>query len=445
MELKTKFFIENSLNECMPFGEIYEAKDATPEYPAKEAPKVKGYFGFIGLKYMKRVKNIKKLCVDYINTYVEGSLNVAKNIDKVKLVEDVENLATELGFKMTGLNTRGRETTASTKEGVAFLTGDKAVMDKLASIKNQISVYASKSASLKEWATLMVEKSKEIACQIVFDKTKEMVGDKDKVAELEEKFNKALKEKEAELEEQKKKTEEISKKMEKYGDFSSMNHDMYTFNDIKEFAKAKYEKDFKLGAFDENSELYKARKDFYLNSKSKWGINNFDDIEKEVGNAMSDAIVSEIIDGINGDDKKEEAKNEIANYLFASYMAKVSDLKKNQYLSPVDLKILRVNLPSFVKSKIEGSNKALEELGYADFPKFTDNAINGEKLNGIETVGLDKDKLRAIASEWAYTFGEDCLYTEKLNEGFAVKDQKPVYERKRVLSFDEFVAENIKK
>lgn len=445
MELKTKLFIENSLNEYMPFSEIYEAK-GTIEYPVKDAPKVKGYFGFIGLKYMKRVKNIKKLCVDYINTYVEGSLNVAKNVDKVKLVEDTENLATELGFKMTGLNTRGKEASASTKEGVAFLAGDKAIMDKLASIKNQISVYASKSASLKEWATLMVEKSKEIACQIVFDKAKDMISDKDKVAELEEKFEKALADKDAELEEQKKKTEEISKKMEKYGDFSSMNHDMYTIKDIEEFAKAKYDNDFKLGAFDENSELFKARKDFYLNNKSKWGINNFDDIEKEVGNAMTDAIVSEIIDGINGDDKKEEAKNEIANYLFASYMAKISDLKKNQYLSPVDLKILRVNLPSFVKSKIEGSNKALEDLQYADSPKFTNGYnINGEKLNGIETVGLDKDRLRAIASEWAYTFGEDSLYTKKLNEGVEVKDQKPVYERKRVMSFDEFVAENVKK
>ena len=80
-------FIEEQLNTLMPFSEIYE-ENKPIEYPVKDAPKVSGYFGFIGLKYMKRVRNIKKLCVEYINTYVDGSLNVANKIDKVDLIKN---------------------------------------------------------------------------------------------------------------------------------------------------------------------------------------------------------------------------------------------------------------------------------------------------------------------------------------------------------------------
>lgn len=51
--------IDLELNKLMPSGSLNEAE-------VKEAPQIKGYFGFIGLKYMRRVREIKKLCVDYI-------------------------------------------------------------------------------------------------------------------------------------------------------------------------------------------------------------------------------------------------------------------------------------------------------------------------------------------------------------------------------------------
>ena len=228
-------FIEEQLNTLMPFSEIYE-ENKPIQYPVKDAPKVSGYFGFIGLKYMKRVRNIKKLCVEYINTYVDGSLNVANKIDKVDLIKNYKNLATEVGFKVSqGFSTQGTTQTSDNKEGVAFLTGDKAVMDKLNSIKSQIKTYSSKSASLTEWASLMIDKSHMIACQIVREKTDEMIDDKEK-ENAQKEFDKKLAEADKQIEEEKKKTEELNKQFEKYGDFSQMNTNIYTAKDIDKIA-----------------------------------------------------------------------------------------------------------------------------------------------------------------------------------------------------------------
>lgn len=424
------------LDAYMPFSGIYEAT----EYPVKDAPKVKGFFGFIGLKYMKRVKNIKKLCVEYINTYVEGSMNVANNMDSVKLTGALENLATEVGFKSSGFNTYGKEKGASTKEGVAFLTGDRAIMDKLTSIKNQIGIYASKSASLKAWAGLMLEKSREIACDIVFNKTKEMIKDEDKVKELEAEFEKYKAEKEEEIEEMRKTTEKLSKEMEKSGDFSSMNHDMYDLKAIREIAKTDYTKDFAMAWDDKDSGIFKLRSEFYLDNKSNWGMDNFDGVAEAIGKAMAGNDVQSELSKIDGDDKKAEAGNEIGNYLFASYMARVSEIKKGQYVSPVDLKILRGNMRTF-KAQITGSSKAREDMEYSDKPVFM-QGISSDALDKAEETSVDRNKLVNIAREWSYTFGEECLYPEKVekaNESFSKPD---TYVRPRIMSFDEFVNES---
>lgn len=445
-------FIEEQLNTLMPFSEIYE-ENKPIEYPVKDAPKVSGYFGFIGLKYMKRVRNIKKLCVEYINTYVDGSLNVANKIDKVDLIKNYKNLATEVGFKVSqGFSTQGNAQSSDNKEGVAFLTGDKAVMDKLNSIKSQIKTYASKSASLTEWASLMIDKSHMIACQIVKEKTDEMIDDKEK-EKLQSEFDKKLAEANKKIEEEKKKTEELNKKFEKYGDYSQMNHDMYNLKDIADIAQTDYNNDMSLPLDDKKSKIYDIRRKFYTDPKSKWGLNDFSKYNEDIDKVLTSDVVTQKLEGISNDEQKEQAKNEVKNYALSVLLAKDADVKnKNQYLSPIDLQILRNNISAIGKATIEGSNRASEKMGsYRATPVFKVSKFKGDELNKIDVLNMDRNLLATIAGEWGYTFGECTMYQdkeEKTNEGslYEIEIKNQINETKHyVMGWNEFLKEHLSK
>lgn len=430
-------FIEEQLNTLMPFSEIYE-ENKPIEYPVKDAPKVSGYFGFIGLKYMKRVRNIKKLCVEYINTYVEGSLNVANKIDKVDLIKNYKNLATEVGFKVSqGFSTQGTTQTSDNKEGVAFLTGDKAVMDKLNSIKSQIKTYASKSASLTEWASLMIDKSHMIACQIVKEKTDEMIDDKKEKENAQKDFDKKLAEANKQIEEEKKKTEELNKQFEKYGDFSQMNTNIYTIKDIDEIAKTDYIKD--AGETFTESAIAKERKSFYTNPKSNWKQYDEEGIAKAVSNVVGDAKISEKFNALS-----DEEQNQVKNLIVSAYLAKTADVKKaNQFLSPIDLKLLHDNLTGVMGKTMDADPiKEYKEL------KIKVNGINLDDLvKSFNDIKLDDAKLLEVAGEWAYTFTPKRLYSDKLNEGFYnIENGSQLNETKHyVMGWDEFLNEHLSK
>lgn len=429
-------FIEEQLNMLMPFSEIYE-ENKPIEYPVKDAPKVSGYFGFIGLKYMKRVRNIKKLCVEYINTYVDGSLNVANKIDKVDLIKNYKNLATEVGFKVSqGFSTQGNAQSSDNKEGVAFLTGDKAVMDKLNSIKSQIKTYASKSASLTEWASLMIDKSHMIACQIVREKTDEMIDDKEK-KKLQSEFDKKMEEANKQIEEEKKKTEELNKQFEKYGDFSQMNTNIYTSNDIDKIAKTDYTK--VAGEAFTESAIANERKSFYTNAKSNWKKYDEEGISKAVANVVGDAKISEKFN-----DLSEEEQNQVKNLIVSAYLAKNADVKKaNQFLSPIDLKLLHDNLTG-----VMGKTMDADPInGYKEL-KIKVNGINLDDLvKSFNDIKLDDSKLLEVAGEWAYTYTEKRLYADKLNEGFyTIENGSQLNETKHyVMGWNEFLKEHLSK
>lgn len=429
-------FIEEQLNTLMPFSEIYE-ENKPIQYPVKDAPKVSGYFGFIGLKYMKRVRNIKKLCVEYINTYVDGSLNVANKIDKVDLFKNYKNLATEVGFKVSqGFSTQGNTQSSDNKEGVAFLTGDKAVMDKLNSIKSQIKTYASKSASLTEWASLMVDKSHMIACQIVKEKTDEMIDDKDK-ENAQKEFDKKLAEADKQIEEEKKKTEELNKQFEKYGDFSQMNTNIYIAKDIDKVAKTDYIK--VAGEAIGESEIANERKSFYTNTKSNWKKYDEEGITKAVANVVGDAKISEKFNALS-----EEEQNQVKNLIVSAYLAKTADVKKaSQFLSPIDLKLLHDNLTGVMGKTMDADPiKGYKEL------KIKVNGINLDDLvKSFNDIKLDDAKLLEVAGEWAYTYTEKRLYADKLTESiYNIEQGTQINETKHyVMGWNEFLKEHLSK
>lgn len=160
--------------DCFERISLNESEEKLPtKYPVKDAPKVKGWFGLISVRYMMKVRAIRKLCIQYINSYVENALNVAKNLDKVNMFEEMRNLATDLAMSYD--DKKNRERSVNTKAGLAFLSGDKALQDKLSAILGQIDTHAQKSDQLKEWADLMKLKSKEIACNVVYNETREII------------------------------------------------------------------------------------------------------------------------------------------------------------------------------------------------------------------------------------------------------------------------------
>lgn len=433
-------FIEEQLNILMPFSEIYE-ENKPIEYPVKDAPKVSGYFGFIGLKYMKRVRNIKKLCVEYINTYVDGSLNVLRKMDKAKTLKGAETLATEIEYGATGFSTNKKEKRADSKVGVAFLTSDKAILDKLKSIENQIKIYASKSAALTEWATLMVQKSNMIGAQIVYDKASETLDENDK-ERLDEEIKDAIDKKDKELEEYKKKTEEKIKGFEKYGDVSQMNHDVFSKGDIEKIGNTDYKQE--LEVYGNDTELGKNRVAFY--SKNNWNLKEVID-NTVLDSVIQSDVVKNILNSINNDNDKEKVENVIKNYAVASYLAKTAEVKKsNQYLSPYDLQILAANLSGITNIvKKENPDKS-SILKNAEFG----NLVKGDDLNKIKEIQLDNEKIAVVAAEWKYTFGEESTYldkVEKANDSFNYNsDGKLLNETKHyVMGWNEFLNEHLLK
>ena len=218
-----KYNVNEQLDAFMPrFTDndtINEEKLPT-KYPVKDAPKVKGWFGLISVKYMAKVRNIRKLCISYINTYVEKALDVVENLDKVKMFSEMKNLATDLAMSYD--DKKSNERSVNTKTGLAFLGGDKAMAEKLDAILAQIDKYAEKNEQLKLWADLMKLKSKEIACNIIYHETREIIeknaseADKKKLKETDKQFIEAGEGANKALEKGAKKTEDAHKRIDMY-------------------------------------------------------------------------------------------------------------------------------------------------------------------------------------------------------------------------------------
>ena len=136
--------LDRYMPQCVVMLNEAKAEKGTKDHVTK-APKVNGYFKLISVRYMKRVSDIKKMCIEYINTYVDGALNVAKNMDDVKLCKGIDSLSKDLDFEAVGISTNNAKKTSDNKSGVLFLTMDKALKTKLDTIVEKIRERAKKS------------------------------------------------------------------------------------------------------------------------------------------------------------------------------------------------------------------------------------------------------------------------------------------------------------
>lgn len=286
----------------------------------------------------------------------------------------------------------------------------------------------------------MLEKSKEIACQNIFDETKSMIKDGSKVEQLQKDFDKALQEKEDELKNLQKETEELVRQMDKIGDFSSVNNGFYTKEDIDKMAKTDLTEYVTMASDDEKNELTKERARFYGDAKNKWDLKNFDAQSDVINKVLTDDAVAAELDKIEDNDEKTAVTNAVKNYALAAVLAKEADLKKkSQYLCPFDLQILRTNIDEILRGKIAGSNSA-GETQITVSPKLKNKVgknFNWDVVFNNRELKLDKNQMFAVANEWAYTFNSEI---SKYGDKEANKDAKNEG-KKYVMTFDEFVLE----
>lgn len=398
-------YIEDTLNRLMPQQILMEKNETeTPEKTVyvKDAPKVKGYFKFISIRYMKRMRDIKKMCIEYINTYVESCLNVAKNMDDVNIIEeqDKDTLAKELDFSKMGANTNGEKKSATTKEGVLFLTGDKALMDKINAIIEKINLRAKKNKMLMEWASLMIVQSKIIANDIVRKETTKLLKDEKKQKEQERKNEEKKKKEQAKFEADEKAREAAQKAnsvlASEYGEpdegIKKAGLDKKTlkamFGKIKDgnLSKAFTNDDDKL---DDSNEINKARIEFY----TKMGA------DKTVDDAITFAI-----DGDN---------NETQHFKFATYMVENCDLKKDTIPCPIDIMIATANSEAVLKSIAEKVRKP----------------IDGIKADMFKSDNIDaKDALEDKYTKMEYTHKCAYLYLSIIsNENAILESAGSIY------------------
>ena len=328
--MEDKYNAISYLDKFMPKTTV-QINEESKHITDAEAPSVKGYFKLISLRYMKRVKDIKKLCVDYVNTYIDGALNVAEKMDDVKLAENRDSLAKDIKFELEGFSTGGGSKGAQTKAGVAFLVGDKALKDKLNAILGQIDLRASKSPILKNWADLMVLQSKVLATNKLYKLTNEMID--------EEKYKSSKKDTDSVLNDindlikdvennQTDYQKMITKMIEHFGErdvWFGGKKDV-TIEDVKKYVPNHIKKG------DEGNEIDSARNEFYKDITPK---------DLDGGKKAIQEILDKQTDKDLSDDDKEYIKSCVA----------VNNTKANGsfFASPIDVAIAMANTESAQK------------------------------------------------------------------------------------------------
>ena len=310
---------------------------------------------------MKRVSDIKKMCVEYINTYIDGALNVAKNMDDVKLSEGIDSLSTDLNFEAVGISTNDEKKKSDNKAGVLFLTMDKALKTKLDTIIAKIRERSKKSEMLQEWATLMVLQSKIIANDIIIEETTKMLKDETAKKEQEEKNKKLKEDTKQQFDDLNKKHQKIQKELnefiEQYGEPSQWfkNKDV-KLKDLVELANGFSEDDFSK-ALDEDSELKNQRLKFYDTYSDRKKAD--DDLQEE----LKDTDFSKL-------------DNDIQNYIYACIVVDKSTADGSFIASPIDICIaVSNNKDAESLLKKQGRDKTVDGIDLSKYKiKFSDEA-----------------------------------------------------------------------
>ena len=408
-------YIEETLNRLMPDAMLLEKREEENVY-TKDAPKIKGYFKFISVRYMKRMHDIKKLCVEYINTYVESCLNVAKNMDDVRIMDEQnkDTLAKDLEFSKSGVSTNGTQKSATSKEGVLFLTGDKALLDKVNAIADKISARAQKNKMLMEWANLMLIQSKITANDIVRKETTKLLKEEKNRKEQEKKNEEKAKRN------QEKMDRELKERMSK----QKINSTLYTRYGSPDDIIAK----MKLTA----SKIVKQYFNGIDNTFFDEVLANADDVT-ELDDAIeinkrrlkfykecnADKLIKDAIEFAikNGEDTP------IQHFRFASYMVQNCDLAKGEYPCPLDIMIAAINNKEVLIDK-----NVLEPLKGIKTNNFKNDTINASDV-------FDKDDKDYLQDR--YTNKCAFLYLSTLSKENTILENKG-----SILTTAQFIAES---
>lgn len=411
--------IEQQLSQHMPacITSINENEEIV-----KHAPEVKGYFKFITIRYMKRVKDIKKMCIEYINTYIDGCLNLAKKMDDVKLIEAQDSLAKDLNFSKEGASTDGSSKEATTKTGVLFLTGDKALKDKIDAILEKIKKRASKSEILAEWADLMIIQSKITANDIVFEETNKMIKDEASRKKQEEKKEKESADWKKKFEESEKERQKIQKSLNdlltKYGERSQWFKDKdVSVEDLKKDTEGVTPEDFKKPVTSEGDSKDKDSdekpKSDTLNDEGNVNKNRTD-FYKDFGfEKASEEVLDQMVEKVN--DFDEDLSDGIWQYLYSCCAVDMSKADGSFIASPVD-----------VCTALRNTKSALDLFEKSD---KKDSVIEMD-LNAFEIEDMD-ETIKKKAFDFFITnkdFDTHCVYlftrmfeNKKTNEKLHIK------------------------
>lgn len=343
---KYKEIIEQQLSQLMPA--CIASINENEEY-VKKAPEVKGYFKFITIRYMKRVKDIKKMCIEYINTYIDGCLNLAKKMDDVKLIEAQDSLAKDINFSKEGVSTDGYSKEATTKTGVLFLTGDKSLKDKLNAILEKIKKRASKSEILIEWADLMVIQSKITANDIVFEETNKMIKNEVSRKKQEEKKTKESADWKKKFEESEKERQKIQKSLNdlltKYGERSQWFKDKdVSVEDLKKSTEGITAEDFEKPVTSEGDSDNEKSKSDILNDEGNVNKNRTDFYEDFGFEKASKEVLKHMVKKTN--ELGEDISNEIWHYLYSCCAVDQSKADGSFVASTIDVCIALRNTKS---------------------------------------------------------------------------------------------------
>lgn len=408
-------YIEGTLNRLMPEDVILLEKEGTETVYAKNAPKIKGYFKFISLRFPLRMKDIKKMCVEYINTYVESCLNVAKNMDDVRIMDEQkkDTLAADLNFSKMGINTNGEKKEATTKEGVLFLTGDKALLDKVNAIAEKITARASKNKILAEWANLMLIQSRIIANDIVRKETTKLLKEEKNRKEAEKLAEEKAKKEQAEFE-TKEKERMASQKTNStlYAEYGSPDEVIAKLKLTKKEIKKMFngiEPDFFNEKLADESDNTKLDDKVDINQKRL----------KFYQDCGADGHIKDAIKFAT----KDASETPVQHFVFASYMVENCDITKGEYPCPLDIMIAtfnnaNVNINEEVKEPIDGIKKE----------KFTNKEIDANKVFKKSKKYLDK----------GYTLKCSFIYLSTLSKLNSILESKGA-----VLTSSQFIAESI--
>lgn len=410
-------YIEEMLNRLMPEELLLERQNNNNENVyVKDAPKIKGYFKFISIRYVLTMRDIKKLCVEYINTYVESCLNVAKNMDDVRIMDEQnkDTLAKDLDFSRMGINTNGEKKSTTTKEGVLFLTGDKALLDKVNAIAEKINARAQKNKMLAEWAKLMIIQSKIIANDIVRKETtkllKEEKNRKEAERRTEERHRREQEEFEAREKERMANQKNYSLFCTKYG----VPDDVIKKLDLKKTKIKQMFQNIDKSFFDSN----------LANASDNTKLDDLVKINQKRFEFYKDCNADKYIKDAIAFATKNNVTNPIQHFRFASYMVMNCDLKKDEYPCPLDIMIATFNNKKVVSDL---NKEVIEPIEGIEKKNFINDTIDSDNVFEKDTDYTDVEK---------YTQKCEFLYLSTLSKLNAILENKG-----SILTTSQFIAE----